>query len=260
MDLETKEDHSRINFGELITCIQKLWTQNKLSIGNVAECYFYGSKPPENDSICQMAEQQGWKTKIKERGFNGKEKEVDTEIVADVTALASDKVGGTMILITGDRNLRPCITKAQSLNWKVEVYMWRHAASKEFDHMGIFYGLDCELENITFIEWECKDQEVKKGFGFEIAVAEDKKFKFYLEIEKLIKQPLQYKNDRNYHNMWQVVFHPNCKNSVVTEAKSAIEEIINVKTYTLKEYEETLCNMKEGYTQKHSKNCRKQYY
>ena len=83
MDLDTKEDHRlRINFGELITCIQKLRTQNKLSKGNVAECYFYGSKPPDTDSIWRMAEQQGWKPNIKERGFNGKEKEVDTEIVA----------------------------------------------------------------------------------------------------------------------------------------------------------------------------------
>ena len=197
---------------------------------------------------------------IKTASQNAMRIRLNYSLAADVTALASDKVGGTIILITGDRDLRPCITKAQSLNWKVEVYMWRHAASNEFDHMGIFYGLDCELENITFIEWECKDQEVRKGFGIEIAVAEDKKLKFYLEIEKLIKQPLQYKNDRNFHNMWQVVFHTNCKNSVVTEAKSAIEEMINVKTYTLKEYEETLCNMKEVYTQKHSKNWRKQYY
>ena len=260
MNLKSKEDHRvRIKFGELITSIQKLRQMNNRREGKVAQCCFYGSKPPDTDSIWKMAEQQGWKPSIKDRGMKGEEKEVDTEIVADVTELVSEHVGGTIILITGDRDMRPCVTKAHAKNWNVEVYMWKHAASKEFSDMEIFFDLGPEFVNITFPEWEYKEQVVKKGFGMDISSideGDEEIEKFYLRIESIVRLPLQYKIDKKYHKMLQVVL-PRCKAAEITDAIAAIQNNTKAKCYTLSEYEEVLKDKEEGFTRYHAKRSHK---
>lgn len=254
--LTTKEDHRvRINFGGLITCIQTLREKSNGSKGKVSECNFYGSKPPDTDSVWRMAEQQGWKRNIKDKAYNGKEKEVDTQIVADVTELASTSTGGTIILITGDRDLRPCIQKALEFKWGVEVYMWKHAASKEFGDMGIFSSLDSQFEEITFIEWEYKDQVKKNALGFEYTFKADEKETFFRKIEQLIHLPFQYCKEKDWDfDFWQLVFHSSCKKEDIEKSKCTIDEKMYIDCYTLEDQKELA--IKDGYkrvTYKHNK-------
>ena len=57
--------------------------------------------------------------------MTGKEKKVDTQLVADVTERACKTIEGersTFVLITGDADAIPAIEVALRYDWKVEVH------------------------------------------------------------------------------------------------------------------------------------------
>ena len=105
----------------------------------VKQGILYGSEPPPIDTVWKKIEKKGFKVISKRRdAFTGKEKQIDTNIVADITATAIRTPiheRTTIVLVTGDANVLPALEKViEEERWHVEVYMWKDALSKQLTY------------------------------------------------------------------------------------------------------------------------------
>ena len=131
--LKTTEDHRvRIDVGKLTDVVAEHRP--------VAQGFLYGSEPPPIDTVWEKIEQRGWKVAREKRSRKtGKEKKVDTKLVADVTERACTtpkEERSTIVLITGDADAIPAMEKVVKYDgWNLEVYMWKHALSSDIKKM-----------------------------------------------------------------------------------------------------------------------------
>ena len=100
----------------------------------VKEATIYGSRPPPLDTVWKKMRERKWRVKVKDRSsVTRREKEVDSQLVVDVTYIACKTPldsQGTIIIISGDRDMCPAIQKLledKSSCWKVETYVWSNA-------------------------------------------------------------------------------------------------------------------------------------
>ena len=126
---KTGEDHRvRIDVGKLADVIA---VSRPIQQGTL-----YGSEPPPVDTVWQKIRDCGWRVQTDHRhALTGKEKKVDTRLVAEVTALAirtPEEERTTIVLVTGDADAIPAIEEVmKEERWMIEVYMWKHAMSRD---------------------------------------------------------------------------------------------------------------------------------
>ena len=125
----------------------------------VAWGILYGSEPPPIDSVWQKIRERGWKVIITQRSsFTGKEKQVDHQMVADITALVSGCiVKGKIVMVSGDADMIPAISKSLQMKWSTEIWMWGNGVSnalkqlaEENPRLMSINILDSRLEEVTF--------------------------------------------------------------------------------------------------------------
>lgn len=114
----------RIDFGQLINTVA-----GELL---VSKAILVGSRPPKNDSVWNAAKSQGFEVIVHNRSNTGKEKAVDTEIVAQGTQIVCTEQPAVLKLLSGDRDFIPLIKIANGRGWETE--MW--AFSNAFTHYG----------------------------------------------------------------------------------------------------------------------------
>ena len=125
--LSTVEDpQARFDFKELM----KVTTgRRQLEVGARK---LYGSVPPPADTVWAKVEEQGWEVILKKKSYHtGKEKQIDTQLVADVVLLVKETRSGTVIIVSGDSDYIPAIEVALDHGWKVEVWSWEAALSAD---------------------------------------------------------------------------------------------------------------------------------
>ena len=128
--LSTVEDpQARFDFKELM----------KVTTGKgqfeVGARKLYGSVPPPADTVWAKVEEQGWELILKKKSHHtGKEKQIDTQLVVDVTSLVKETRSGTVIIVSGDSDYIPAIEVALKHGWKVEVWSWEKALSADIRH------------------------------------------------------------------------------------------------------------------------------
>lgn len=90
---------------------------------------FYGSRPPEDDSVWNMTKKVGFETVIVDRNYSNKEKGVDTQLVVDMLkdSTNADPKHDIFILIAGDADYIPVIREIKG-NFRVQVLFWNHAS------------------------------------------------------------------------------------------------------------------------------------
>lgn len=112
----------RIDFGALL---QQLAGGRKIHAAVLV-----GSRPPANDSVWREAEQLGFTVTVHDRDYKGKEKAVDTELVAQGTEIIVS-AGEPMVLIiaSGDRDFIPLVSVAHRRKWTVEMAAFSSAFS-----------------------------------------------------------------------------------------------------------------------------------
>ena len=100
----------------------------------IIDAQLYGSEPPEIDTIWQLATKRGWEVnRFKRNLISGKEKQLDTSIVADITELVChsevrklkfEKYQNVIVLVAGDSDFIPAIRKVIAQNgwWRIEVW------------------------------------------------------------------------------------------------------------------------------------------
>lgn len=181
----------------------------------VEQGILYGSEPPPIDTVWNKIRERGFRVKSERRHtVTGKEKQIDTNLVADVTATAirtPPYQRTTIVLVTGDANVIPALDKVlEEDHWHVEVYMWEHAFSKKLKKFADEHPsrvevtpLDKYLDKLAFtnMKFDISNRSLLqsvKAFGV-VFTMKPKSFKNRIpsnrwinELESIAQWPVQY--------------------------------------------------------------------
>ena len=136
-------DHSyRISFGKLYQFIAG--TDRK----ETARAMLFGSRPPNNDIIWNMARQAGFEVITYDRNIRNKEKKIDTGIVTQMIrdAYKNAEPRDIFTLVSGDSDYVPTIQALVEDGFQVDVVFWSHAAKEIRDVCSNFIPLDEHLD------------------------------------------------------------------------------------------------------------------
>lgn len=104
--------------------------------GNASEvgrAVLYGSRPPANDTLWDIAKKKGFEVVVYDRNAQNKEKKIDTSIAADIITDSyelMDKTKDEVTLVAGDRDHVPAVEKLTKRGFKVYVLFWDNAAKE----------------------------------------------------------------------------------------------------------------------------------
>lgn len=127
MALHTVDHDWSYDFGKLYQAI----CPDTAQIGRSA---LFGSRPPANDSLWEMARVEGFEVTTFDRNFANHEKEVD---VAISTLLMEDSYehmqatrGDRAVLVSGDRDYVPTVKSLARRGLPTTVVFWDHATAR----------------------------------------------------------------------------------------------------------------------------------
>ena len=140
---------------------------------DVAWGTLYGSEPPPIDTVWQKIRDRGWKVITTKRNpFTKKEKQVDHQVVADITALVSDRsvAKGKVVMMSGDADMIPAVKESLKMKWSIEIWMWESSISNSLKKMAEensqlinISKLDSKLEAVTFTNFKFGEKEIPKS-------------------------------------------------------------------------------------------------
>ena len=130
----------------------------------------YGSEPPPVDTVWHKIRSRGWKVVTNQRStYTNKEKQVDHQMVADITALVSDRsvAKGKVVIVSGDADMIPAIKESLKRKWPVEIWMWESSISNSLVNLATdnpelvkVSPLSSSLEAVTFTNSNFGDKEI----------------------------------------------------------------------------------------------------
>ena len=119
---------------------------------NLKRAVLYGSRPPQNDSLWQAAQQCGFETIIMDRNVQNREKKIDVSItvtiMADSYSLIQNKEEDEMILIAGDSDYVPLVEEVVRRGIKLSVWFWEHASYELKKAATSFVALDPYIDEM----------------------------------------------------------------------------------------------------------------
>lgn len=122
-------------------------------LSSLKRAALFGSRPPPNDSIWQIAKRVGFELHLEDRNVKNKEKKIDTGIATLITkdaykhGVAKDD---TFVLVAGDADYVPTILALKEDGYKVEVVFWSHAARELREVASKFIPLDDYFDALRF--------------------------------------------------------------------------------------------------------------
>ena len=129
----------------------------------------YGSEPPPLDSVWQKIKKRGWKVVLTRRStLTGKEKQLDQQIVSDITALISGCiVRGKIVIMSGDADMIPAIKRSLQNQWSIEIWTWENSVSNSLSKLArknpklmSINILDSRLEEVTFTDFKFRGENI----------------------------------------------------------------------------------------------------
>lgn len=141
------EDSSwRIDFGKLLSCV----TDGNVS--DIKKALLFGSKPPHNDSLWQAMKKAQFEVVALDRNIAGKEKAVDTGIIAkiDKTLYKEASKGDTFILVMGDKDFIPALEAIREEGCVSVVAFWNNASGELISEADSFIDLTPKIKNISY--------------------------------------------------------------------------------------------------------------
>lgn len=117
---------------------------------DTARAMLFGSRPPENDAIWDIAKRAGWEVVTHDRNFANKEKKIDTGIVAALTrdAYRNAKPGDIFTIVSGDNDFVPAVQQLREDGFQIDVVFWEHAGKELRDAASNFISLDPHLDRL----------------------------------------------------------------------------------------------------------------
>ncbi len=142
-DTKTFDQSFKLDFGQA------------LAIANHAPikvARFYGSRPPESDSVWKAAQSSGFDLTILDRNQRNKEKGVDSTMVMNITEdmLTIAAPGDIFILMAGDADYVPVVNNLKAKNFEVHVLFWDHAATELKKAADNFLSLNGYLQQLRY--------------------------------------------------------------------------------------------------------------
>jgi uncharacterized LabA/DUF88 family protein len=119
--------------------------------GEIGRAILYGSRPPANDSLWNIARHKGFEVIVHERNASNREKKIDTNIVADMITDSYElmKPGRDEItLVSGDKDYVPAIEKLRARGYDFHVVFWEQAAGELKRAATRFISLNAYLEHL----------------------------------------------------------------------------------------------------------------
>jgi hypothetical protein len=121
----------------------------------VGRSILFGSKPPPNDSLWELAHDKGFEDEVFDRSASGREKEVDTGIVTmmldDSYRYMQAERGDKAVLLAGDRDYVPALKSLKERGIETCVVFWGHATARDLrEEADEFISLDPHLERLAF--------------------------------------------------------------------------------------------------------------
>ncbi|HAO22745.1 MAG TPA: hypothetical protein DCQ37_21210 [Desulfobacteraceae bacterium] len=136
----------RINYGALLDEIR----QGR----DLKETVLVGSRPPDNDSLWNKFKALNIEPRIFDRGFSGREKRVDAELINAVRdTLEDNPKPGTIAIVAGDQDYIPTLERCIKKKWNLEIYFWEQASNALKSLAGTnFISFDNSFKKITFLQ------------------------------------------------------------------------------------------------------------
>lgn len=121
---------------------------------DVGRAVLYGSRPPENDSLWDVARRKGFEVVVHDRNFNNREKKVDTNIATDMMSDSYERMvaGDEMTLVSGDADFVPTVENLRTRGFRVTVVFWRHASAELRSVASRFVSLDPYLQHLRLTQ------------------------------------------------------------------------------------------------------------
>ena len=121
----------------------------------VGRSILFGSKPPPNDSLWELARDKGFEVEVFDRSASGREKEVDTGIVTtmleDSFLYMQPERGDKVVLLAGDRDYCPALKSLKERGIGTRVVFWEHATARDLrEQADEFVALDPYLDHLGF--------------------------------------------------------------------------------------------------------------
>jgi uncharacterized LabA/DUF88 family protein len=113
-----------------------------------ARAMLFGSRPPANDAIWQIAANAGFEVHVEDRNYSNKEKKIDTGIVTEIMKDAYTKAGAgdVFTIVSGDADYVPTVKMLISDDFQVDVVFWKHASPELREVCSNFIELDPNLD------------------------------------------------------------------------------------------------------------------
>jgi uncharacterized LabA/DUF88 family protein len=117
---------------------------------SVSRAMLFGSRPPANDAIWDLAKKAGFEVIVEDRNAANKEKRIDTGIVAALTrdAYRNAKKGDVFTIVSGDSDYIPAIDQLIADGFQVDVVFWDHASGELKQHASNFISLNPHHDNL----------------------------------------------------------------------------------------------------------------
>lgn len=136
----------RLDFGKLHAFL----TRN--GEPGIKKLMLFGSRPPPNDSLWQMAESKGFEPVIEDRNVNNRKKKIDTGIVAAMMRDAlrnADPAADSFTLVAGDSDYAPVVQSLTEEGFPVDGVFWEHADSELQQKCSRFVAMDSHFDDLA---------------------------------------------------------------------------------------------------------------
>lgn len=145
MDLHITDHGWSYDFGKLYKAV----CPEGQTIGRSS---LFGSRPPENDSLWELARREGFEVFTFDRNFSNKEKEVDVAIATQIVedSFLYMKADDRVVLVSGDRDYLPPIESLERRGIPTTIAFWSHATATDLKKSSAdFFPLDTLFNYLT---------------------------------------------------------------------------------------------------------------
>jgi uncharacterized LabA/DUF88 family protein len=119
--------------------------------GGVGRAVLFGSKVTADDAIWDHADEAGWEVFAFNRNHKNKEKKIDIAVVTEMLLDAFkrvDRENDEIVLVAGDSDYLPAVTRLREEGFVVLVYFWSQAATELKQCATEFICMDDHLANL----------------------------------------------------------------------------------------------------------------
>jgi uncharacterized LabA/DUF88 family protein len=144
MDQKITDHTWKIDFGHLYEFAGGQRSQ-------VGRAVLYGSRPPANDSLWEIAKKKGFEVVVHDRNVRNKEKKIDTGIATDIVADSYElmKSGDEITLVAGDSDYVPTVERVKKRGLKFTIVFWDHASKELREAASEFISLNQYLDHLN---------------------------------------------------------------------------------------------------------------